>query len=65
ERPDGGRGFGFTGGHYHLNWADENFRKVVLNTLNWVSKNKIPKNGIRSKVTKEELYLNLDKKDPR
>jgi hypothetical protein len=24
ERPDGGRGFGFTGGHFHWNWGDEN-----------------------------------------
>ena len=27
QRPGGGRGFGFTGGHYHKNWGDENFRK--------------------------------------
>jgi hypothetical protein len=27
ERPDGGRGFGFTGAHYHKNWGDENFAK--------------------------------------
>jgi hypothetical protein len=35
ERPNGGRGFGFTGGHKHVNWADDNFRKVVLNGLLW------------------------------
>src|SRR5262245_53536563 len=28
ERPDGGRGFGFTGGHTHRNWANENFRRL-------------------------------------
>ena len=28
ERADGGRGFGFAGGHYHRNWGDENFRKI-------------------------------------
>ena len=22
ERPDGGRGFGFTGGHFHKNWGN-------------------------------------------
>ena len=27
DRPDGGRGFGFTGGHFHRNWADEDFRR--------------------------------------
>ena len=31
ERADGGRGVGFTGGHFHRNWQDDNFRKVVLN----------------------------------
>ena len=30
ERPDGGRGFGFTGAHAHKNWGDPNFRKLVL-----------------------------------
>ena len=33
ERENGGRGFGFTGGHFHWNWADPNFRKVVLNAI--------------------------------
>ena len=33
ERPDGGRGFGFTGGHYHHNWGNDNMRKVVLNGI--------------------------------
>jgi hypothetical protein len=33
ERPNGGRGFGFTGGHYHQNWKEDNFGKLVLNAL--------------------------------
>jgi hypothetical protein len=63
ERSDGGRGFGFTGGHFHLNWGNESFRKVVLNTLNWVAKNDIPENGIESEVSEYELRQNLDLKD--
>lgn len=63
ERPDGGRGFGFTGGHFHLNWANDSFRKIVLNTLNWVAQNEVPTEGIESTVTEKQLYLNLDKKD--
>ncbi|MGB9603601.1 MAG: ThuA domain-containing protein, partial [Limisphaerales bacterium] len=62
ERPDGGRGFGFTGGHYHKNWGDENFRKVILNTLLWLVKLDVPKNGVESTVTDEELKQNLDPK---
>jgi hypothetical protein len=30
ERPDGGRRFGFTGGHTHANWGNPNQRKVML-----------------------------------
>ena len=62
ERPDGGRGFGFTGGHYHRNWADENFRKTILNSLLWIAKVEVPANGVESKVSPEDLKTNLDVK---
>lgn len=62
ERPDGGRGFGFTGGHFHDNWGNDDFRKTVLNALVWVSKAEVPANGVDSNVTKEELDQNLDPK---
>lgn len=62
ERKDGGRGFGFTGGHFHKNWQDENFRKVVLNGLLWISKVKVPRDGVASQVTPELIGLNLDPK---
>jgi type 1 glutamine amidotransferase len=62
DRPDGGRGFGFTGAHYHKNWADDNFRKVVLNALLWISKVEVPKDGVASSVTPEQIMENLDPK---
>ncbi len=62
ERPDGGRGFGFTGGHFHDNWSNDNFRKTVLNALVWVAKGEVPATGIESKVTTEDLEANLDPK---
>lgn len=62
ERPDGGRGMGFCGGHFHDNWGNDNFRKIVLNTLVWLAKGDVPSNGIESKVTKEDLEANLDPK---
>jgi hypothetical protein len=62
ERPDGGRGFGFTGGHFHDNWTNDDVRKVVLNALVWVAKSQVPPSGVESKVSKEELELNLDPK---
>lgn len=62
ERPDGGRGMGFTGGHFHDNWADDNFRKVVLNALVWLAKAEVPANGVESKLTPADLEANLDDK---
>jgi hypothetical protein len=65
ERADGGRGVGFTGGHFHKNWGDDNFRKVVLNGLLWICKMDVPREGVASKVTEEDLAMNLDPKPPR
>ena len=62
ERPKGGRGFGFTGGHNHKNWGNDDQRKLVLNALVWVSKLDVPEVGVNSSVTEEELQQNLDDK---
>lgn len=65
ERPDGGRGFGFTGGHFHKGWANDDQRKLVLNALLWTAKVDVPASGVESKVTEEDLAANLDPKPPR
>lgn len=62
ERLDGGRGFGFTGGHTHENWGDPNQRKVFLNALLWLANAKVPPNGVESTVTADQLKENLDPK---
>ncbi|XOV71446.1 MAG: ThuA domain-containing protein [Verrucomicrobiota bacterium] len=62
ERPDGGRGFGFTGGHRHVNWGNDNFRKVVLNALLWIAKVEVPPQGVVSFVSEDDLKQNLDPK---
>lgn len=62
ERADGGRGFGFTGGHFHDNWGNDNYRKVVLNALLWSAHAEVPANGVESKVSAEDLESNLDPK---
>jgi hypothetical protein len=56
------RGFGFTGGHYHKNWGDENSRRLVLNAILWIAGADVPANGVQSTVTAEELKANLDPK---
>ncbi|GAB3335427.1 hypothetical protein GCM10027299_44400 [Larkinella ripae] len=56
ERPDGGRGFGITGGHFHRVWADDNMRKLVLNAIAWVAKADVPAGGVASSTpSKEEM----------
>jgi len=62
DRPDGGRGFGWTGGHYHTNWGNDGYRRVVLNAILWVAKVDVPANGVESTVTNADLKLNLDEK---
>ncbi|MCW5552931.1 MAG: ThuA domain-containing protein [Verrucomicrobiae bacterium] len=65
ERPGGGRGFGFTGAHFHRNWGHDDFRKVVLNAILWVAKADVPPNGVSSALTPEELAANWDDKGRR
>ena len=65
ERANGGRGFGFTGGHFHKNWGNDVFRKVVLNAILWVAHADVPADGVGSTVTVEQLAQNLDPKGQR
>ncbi len=62
ERADGGRGFGFTGGHFHDNWSNASFRKVVLNAMVWLTGAEIPNTGIASELAPGQIDLNLDPK---
>ncbi|HUR54976.1 MAG TPA: ThuA domain-containing protein [Gemmataceae bacterium] len=57
-----GRGFGFTGGHFHRNWADENFRRVVVNAILWSAKVEVPEGGAKVEFDPADLNKNLDKK---
>jgi hypothetical protein len=65
ERPNGGRGFGFTGAHFHANWGNENFRKVALNAALWLAKLEVPEQGVNSTVSDADLAANLDPKPAR
>lgn len=62
DRPDGGRGVGFTGGHFHSNWQNDNYRKVVLNALLWICKAEVPAGGVSSQVALQDIRTNLDPK---
>jgi type 1 glutamine amidotransferase len=62
ERKDGGRAFGFTGAHFHRNWADENFRRVVVNAILWCAKEEVPEGGAKVAFDPAHLNKNLDRK---
>ena len=46
ERPEGGRAFGFTGGHFHWSWARDEVRKMVMNGFLWAAGGEVPERGI-------------------
>ena len=61
ERPQGGRGFGFTGGHNHVSWQDDNYRKIMLNAILWTAGMEVPENGVDSLSPDDaEIESNLD-----
>ncbi|HYZ83743.1 MAG TPA: ThuA domain-containing protein [Bryobacteraceae bacterium] len=60
EREDKGRGFGFTGAHWHKNWANADFRRLVTNAILWTAKVNVPKNGAKVDIDPVDLEKNLD-----
>jgi type 1 glutamine amidotransferase len=65
DRPGGGRGFGFSGGHYHWGWANDDVRKLVLNAIAWTAGVQIPAGGIGSKTPAwEEQMANQEGQAP-
>jgi hypothetical protein len=65
DNENGSRGFGTSGGHVHWNWAQDDWRKAVLNATVWIAKGEVPANGVESKrPTMDELMSNADEKIP-
>ena len=60
----GARGAGFVGGHYHRNWAIDDYRTLILNTIAWVARVKVPKGGVPSDpISLKKLNENLNRPD--
>jgi type 1 glutamine amidotransferase len=60
SRIGGGRGFGCTGGHTHWAYAQNDFRKLMLNAVCWIAGVEVPPNGVLSKTpTVEQMEANL------
>jgi type 1 glutamine amidotransferase len=57
QRPDGGRSYANTLGHYHYNFANPSFLKMYLNGILWTAKYEIPKDGAKCQVSAEDMNL--------
>ena len=57
QRPDGGRSFGFSGLHFHGNWRNEAYRRLVTQGVLWTLKLEIPATGVAVDVDDEDLKL--------
>ena len=63
DRPDGGRSFGFTGGHFHWNWGNDDQRRLVANAIRWTAGDTIEPDGSslgKKKVGMKDLLENQD-----
>lgn len=56
----GQRGFAFTGGHFHHNWNDSDFRKLVLNGIVWSAGLGFSKSGVVSNNPNVVIYKTID-----
>ena len=59
QRKDGGRGFGFTGGHFYKNWWLPDFRRLIMNAIVWTTGIDVPTGGVESRLDKPAKVLIL------
>ncbi len=57
EREDGGRSFGFSGGHFHKNWKLEAYRRLMLQGILWTADQPIPDTGVAVDIKPAALQL--------
>jgi len=57
ERSDKGRSFGFTGLHFHRNWGQTAYRRMVAQGIVWTLKLSVPADGLDVDITDEDLKL--------
>lgn len=55
ERPDKGRSFGFSGLHFHRNWQETAYRRMVTQGILWTLKVPIPEKGVNVEVAEGDL----------
>jgi hypothetical protein len=61
-RPDGARGFGFTGADLHQSWSYDSQRTLVMNGILWAARLPVPASGVQVAFDPANLERNLDDK---
>jgi putative membrane-bound dehydrogenase-like protein len=61
ERANGGRSFGYTGGHFHWNWGRTEPTRLVANAILWTAHIDIPESG--AKVEPIEVTKLIENQD--
>ncbi len=65
ERENGGRSFGFTGGHYHWNWGRRDIARLVSNAIVWCAGAQLPSDGLAVQApTGPQLEVGQDEEVP-
>lgn len=57
SRDDKGRSFGFSGCHFHRNWQEPAYRRMVTQGILWTLKLPIPENGVNVDIAENDLLL--------
>lgn len=57
QRPDGGRSYANTLGHFHYNFANPSFLKMYLNGILWTAKYEIPDTGAQCQIKSADMHL--------
>lgn len=60
ENPGGSRGFGFTGGHFHALWMNDDYRTLVVNAIAWTAGVDVPEEGVPGKISQDPVHPNID-----
>jgi type 1 glutamine amidotransferase len=62
ERPgsNGGRSFGFVGGHFHANFGEKPFRQALVNGILWTAHVEVPEDGASCAIRPKDLDLPPD-----
>lgn len=59
QRKDGGRGFGYTGGHFFRNWWLPDYRRLLLNAIVWTAGIDVPAGGVETRLDRPVKALIL------